>query len=62
MSVVILSQSHQSAPWIVLPGAYQTFQDAREMVEFIHPSYGPDASFAVEHADDISRKGYGVAA
>ena len=62
MAVVILSQPNQSAAWSVLPGAYQTFQAAREMVEFIHSSYGPDASFAIEHVDDISRKGYSMAA
>ena len=62
MSVVILSQPTQSAAWTVLPGTYQTFQDARDMVAFIHSSYGPEASFAIEHADDISRKGYGIAA
>jgi len=62
MTVVILSQSNQSAAWSVLPGTYQTFQDAREMVEFIHSSYGPDAFFAIEHSYDISRKGYVIAA
>jgi hypothetical protein len=45
-----------------LPGTYQTFQDAREMVEFIHSSYGPDAFFAIEHSYDIIRKGYVIAA
>jgi hypothetical protein len=62
MTVVILSQPNHSAAWSVLPGTYQTFQDAREMVEFIHSSYGPDAFFAIEHSYDISRKGYVIAA
>jgi len=62
MTVVILSQPSQSAAWSVLSGTYQTFQDAREMVEFIRSFYGSDASFAIEHADDISRKGYAMAA
>jgi hypothetical protein len=62
MTVVILSQPNHSAAWSVLPGTYQTFQDAREMVEFIHSSYGPDVFFAIEHSYDISRKGYVIAA
>jgi hypothetical protein len=63
MTVVILSKPfNQSADWSVLPGTYQTFQDAREMVEFIHSSYGPRAFFAIEHSYDISRKGYVIAA
>jgi hypothetical protein len=62
MTVVILSQPNHSAAWSVLPGTYQTFQDARDMVEFIHSSYGPDAFFAIEHSYDISRKGYVIAA
>jgi hypothetical protein len=62
MTVVILSQPNHSAAWSVLPGTYQTFQDAREMVEFIHSSYGPRAFFAIEHSYDISRKGYVIAA
>ena len=61
MTAVILSQPDQSAAWTVLPGTYQTFQDARDMVAFIRSSYGPEASFAIEHVDDISRKGYGIA-
>ena len=58
MTVIVLVQSSQSATWKALPGSYPTFQDARDMVQFICGTYGPDASFAIEHADDLARKGY----
>ena len=61
MTTVILLQSTESAAWEVLPGSYDSFQDARDMVQFIRGSYGGSASFAIENADDVSRKGYSIA-
>jgi hypothetical protein len=61
MTSVILLQSAESADWEMLPGSYDSFQDARDMVQFIRSSYGASASFAIEHVDDLSRKGYSIA-
>jgi hypothetical protein len=58
MTAVILLQPAQDAAWSVLPGTYPTFPDACAMAEFIRSSYGPDASFAIEAADNVTRKGW----
>ena len=58
MTAVILLQTTENAAWSVLPGTYPTFPDACAMAEFIRPSYGPDASFAIEAADNVDRKGW----
>ena len=62
MTVIILVQLNESAAWTALPGTYSNFQEAREMAEFLRLSYGPDASFGIEHADDVARKGWTLAA
>ncbi len=58
VTAVILVQSSESSDWAVLPGTYATFQDARDMVGFIHSSYGPTASFGIESVDNVDRKGW----
>ena len=58
MTAVILLQPAQDAAWSILPGTYPTFADARAMAEIIRPSHGPDASFAIEAIDNVTRKGW----
>lgn len=54
MTAIILVQSAESSDWAALPGTYPTFQDARDMFEFLRPTLGPIASVAIEDADDIA--------
>ena len=61
MNTVILVQPTESAAWEMLPGFYANFQSARDMVRLIRSTYSSDASFAIEHTDDVARKGYQAA-
>jgi hypothetical protein len=61
MNTVILVQPTESAAWKILPGFYADFQSARDMIGLIRSSYSSGAFFAIEHADDVARKGYQVA-
>jgi hypothetical protein len=58
MTVVILAQPDQSAAWSVLPGTYDTFQAARDMVQFLRPTFSAEASFGIESVEDVERKGW----
>ncbi len=61
MTSVILAQSSEFAAWQILPGSYANFEEARSMVQFICSSFSAGTLFAIEHADDVSRKGYKIA-
>jgi hypothetical protein len=61
MTAVILAQSSEFAAWQILPGSYANFEEARSMVQFICSSFSAGTLFAIEHADDVSRKGYKIA-
>ena len=58
MNTVILYRPAESETWAVLPGTYTDFQHAADMVNFIRYSCPATALFAIEHSDDVSRKGY----